>query len=142
MHRRLDDRFGIAWDLFLIGLNSRKQGRTEDARAAMVESLSILAEARDTSGVPLLLAGLAAIFAMAGDAERGVRLAAAAAAIEARFGGGLSQVNEQFEEWESMRRSLALSDEEYDRLWKEGEAMDMDEAVADALSATPADPSS
>jgi len=144
MHRRLDDRFGIAWDLFLIGLNSRKQGRTEDARAAFVESLSILAEARDTSGVPLLLAGLAAVFATAGDAERGVRLAAAAAAIEARFGGGLSQVNEQFEEWESVRRSLALSDEEYDRLWKEGEAMDMDEAVADALSATQstADPSS
>jgi predicted ATPase/class 3 adenylate cyclase len=139
MHRQQEDRFGVAWDLFVLGLDLIKLDRTGEARDLLEESLSILAEARDTSGIPLLLAGLSTIMVAEDDPERAVRLAGAAAAIEAEHGGGLAAVNEAMGEWESKRRAL-MSEEEYEHLWAEGQAMSVDEAVSYALQKEPAGP--
>jgi tetratricopeptide (TPR) repeat protein len=133
MHREQEDRFGIAWDLFLLGLTLIKLDRAAEAREVLEESLSILGAARDTSGIPLLLAGLSTVWVAQGDPERAVRLAGAAAAIEEEHGGGLAAVNEAVEEWDSQRRAL-MSEEEYGRLWAEGEAMTIDAALDYALS--------
>jgi predicted ATPase len=132
MHRQQEDRFAVAWDLFVLGLVLIKLDRHGEARSLLEESLSILAEARDTSGIPLLLAGLSTISVVEGEPERAVRLAGAAAAIEAEHGGGLAAVNEAMGEWESKRRAT-MSEEEYEHLWAEGQAMSLDEAVSYAL---------
>jgi tetratricopeptide (TPR) repeat protein len=139
MHRQQEDRFGVAWDLFVLGLDLIKLDRASEARGMLQESLSILAEARDTSGIPLLLAGLSSIWVAEGDPDRAVRLAGAAAAIEDEHGGGLAAVNEAMGEWESKRRAL-MSEEEYERLWAEGQAMSVHEAVSYALEKEPAGP--
>jgi predicted ATPase/class 3 adenylate cyclase len=138
MHRRQGDRFGMAWDFFLLGLTTQKLEQSDKARRHFEEALELLSEARDTSGIPLVLAGLASVAAAEGDGDRAIRLAAAAAQLEHTFGGGLSQINEQVEEWERQRRSLVPDQKAYERLWAEGEAMSVEEAVAFALRREPA----
>jgi serine/threonine-protein kinase PknK len=123
----------------VLGLVLITLDRHGEARGLFEESLSILAEARDTSGIPLVLAGLSTISVAEGEPERAVRLAGAAAAIEAEHGGGLAAVNEAMGEWESKRRAL-MSEEEYERLWAEGQAMPLDEAVSYAFQKEPASP--
>jgi tetratricopeptide (TPR) repeat protein len=142
MHRAQGDRFGVSWDLFLLGLTVHKLERHQEARRYHEEALELLADARDTSGIPLVLGGLASVAAAEGDGERAVRLAAAAAGLELTYGGGLTSINEQVEEWERQRRELIPQGEEYDRLWAEGQAMGVDQAVAYALGRQPAGGSS
>jgi predicted ATPase/class 3 adenylate cyclase len=139
MHRQQGDRFGVTWDLFLLGLDLIKLDRIEEARGALEESLSILGEARDISGIPLVLAGLSRVSMIEGRKERAVRLAGAAAAIEEEHGGGLAAINEAVEEWESQRRAVT-SEEEYERLWAEGQAMSIEEAIGYGLEAASARP--
>lgn len=138
MHSAQGDRFGVSWDLFILGLIVNKLERYGEARGYYEEALEILADARDTSGIPLVLGGMASVAAAEGDGERAVKLAAAAAGLERTYGGGLTQINEQVEQWEKQRRELIPEGREYDRLWGEGEAMGVDQAVAYALGREPA----
>jgi predicted ATPase/class 3 adenylate cyclase len=132
IQRRLGNRFDLAWSLFLLGLSHLNLDDPEGARKPFEESLTILAEAGDTSGIPLLLWGLAAVAITEKDATRAVRLTAAASAVEAATGVGLVGVNEELERWEERRRAL-VSPEEHERLWREGLEMTTEEAVAYAL---------
>jgi predicted ATPase/class 3 adenylate cyclase len=134
VHRRLGNRFDEAWALFILGLARQKLGRSPEARADLRRSLELLAEAGDTSGVPLALGGLAAIAADEKEWQRAVRLAAAAQTLEEVGGGGLTGVNEQIEGWEELRRAH-VDDETYRQWWDEGVRMSFGEAVAYALSA-------
>jgi len=133
MHRRLGDRFSLAWDLFMLGLLVQKRGRLNEVGPMFDESLTLLAEARDTSGIPLLLGGLASLAAGQGQGERAVLLAGAAAALESTYGGGLTRINEEVEQWEDRRRELIPDRDRYERLWAQGQAMSIEEAVATAL---------
>jgi predicted ATPase/class 3 adenylate cyclase len=136
IQRELGNRFDVAWSRFLEGLSLLHLGRPAESRDAFRESLRILAEADDVSGVPLLLWGFGALATEEGDGPRAVRLAGAAAALEASTGLGLVGVNEEIEEWERRQRAL-VPPEDYDRLWQEGLAMTPDQAVALALDEGP-----
>jgi predicted ATPase/class 3 adenylate cyclase len=136
IHRRLGRRFDVAWSLFLEGLSLLHMERTDEARASLRESLSILAEANDLSGIPLVLWGMSALAIEESDGSKAVRLAAAAAAVEASTGVGLVGINEELEEWEERRRALVTA-EEHERLWNEGLAMSTEEAVRLALGEDP-----
>jgi predicted ATPase/class 3 adenylate cyclase len=136
IQRELGNRFDVAWSRFLEGLSLLHLGRTAESREAFGESLRILAEANDISGVPLLLWGFGALATEEGDGPRAVRLAGAAAALEASTGLGLVGVNEEIEEWERRQRDL-VPPEDYDRLWREGLDLTTDQAVALALDEGP-----
>jgi predicted ATPase/class 3 adenylate cyclase len=133
IQRRLGNRFDVAWSLFMQGLSLLNRGKTESVEAALGEALSILVEAKDTSGLPLVLWGFSALSILQGDGPRAVRLAAAAAAVEETSGSGLIGVQEEFAQWETRRRAL-VTPEEHDRRWQEGLGMTTDEAVAYALN--------
>jgi predicted ATPase/class 3 adenylate cyclase len=132
IQRRLGNRFDVAWSRFLEGLSLLNLGRIPEARPAFEEALSILVEANDTSGIPLLLWGLSAVSIVEGDGPRAVRLAGAAAAVEAATGSALVGIQEELAEWDARRRALVTS-EEHEGLWEEGLAMSTEEAVAYAL---------
>ncbi|MGH2677108.1 MAG: tetratricopeptide repeat protein [Actinomycetota bacterium] len=133
MHRRLGDRFGLAWDLFVQAMSVQKRGRLPEVRPLFEESLAILGEAKDMSGIPLVLGGMASLAADQGEGERAVLLAGAAAGLEATYGGGLTRINEEVERWEDRRRELVPDEAQYERLWAQGRAMTVEEAVATAL---------
>jgi predicted ATPase/class 3 adenylate cyclase len=137
IQRRLGNRFDVAWSRFMEGLSLLNLGRTEGVGPAFQEALSILVEAKDTSGIPLLLWGFSALAILEGDGPRAVRLAGAAAAVEEASGSALIGIQEELAKWEGRRQAL-VSPEEHERLWEEGLAMSTEEAVADALGREPA----
>jgi predicted ATPase len=133
IQRKLGNRFDVAWSLFMQSLSLLNLGRAEAVEPPLGEALSILVEAKDTSGIPLVLWGFSALSTLQGDGSRAVRLAASAAAVEESSGSGLIGVQEEFAQWEARRRAL-VTPEEHDRLWQEGLEMTTDEAVAYALN--------
>jgi predicted ATPase/class 3 adenylate cyclase len=137
IQRRLGNRFDVAWSRFMEGLTLLNLGRTEGVRDAFEEALSILVEAKDTSGIPLALWGFSALATLEGDGQRATRLSGAAAAVEAVSGSGLIAVQEDLAQWDRRRRALVAPDE-HDRLWEEGKAMSTEDAVAYALQEGPA----
>jgi predicted ATPase/class 3 adenylate cyclase len=129
IQRRLGNRFDVAWSRFMEGLTLLNLGRTEGVGAAFEEALSILVEAKDTSGIPLVLWGFSALSTLQGDGQRATRLAGAAAAVEEVSGSGLIAVQEDLAQWDRRRRDLVDPDD-HDRLWEEGKAMSTEDAVA------------
>jgi predicted ATPase/class 3 adenylate cyclase len=132
IQRRLGNRFDVAWSRFMEGLTLLNLGRTDGVRSAFEEALSILVEAKDTSGIPLALWGFAALATLEGDGQRAARLAGAAAAVEEVSGSGLIGVQENLAQWDGRRKALVDPDD-HDRLWEEGKAMSTEDAVAYAL---------
>jgi predicted ATPase/class 3 adenylate cyclase len=136
IQRRLGNRFDVAWSRFMEGLTLLNLGRTDGVASAFGEALSILVEAKDTSGIPLGLWGFSALATLEGDGSRAARLAGAAAAVEEASGSGLIGIQEEWAQWDGRRRALVDPDE-HDRLWEEGRAMTTEEAVAYALGEGP-----
>ena len=132
IQRRLGNRFDVAWSLFMEGISLLNLDRTEGVGPAFREALSILVEAKDTSGIPLVLWGFSALSVLEADGPRAVRLAGAAAAVEEVSGSALIGIQEELARWETRRRAL-VSPEEHERLWEEGLAMSTEDAVAYAL---------
>jgi predicted ATPase/class 3 adenylate cyclase len=136
IQRGLGNRFDVAWSRFMESLTLLNLGTTDGVRPALEEALSILVEAKDTSGIPLVLWGFSALSTLEGDAPRATRLAGAATAVEEVSGSGLIGVQE-LAMWDDRRRAL-LDPEDHDRLWEEGKAMSTENAVAYALQEAPA----
>jgi predicted ATPase/class 3 adenylate cyclase len=132
IHERLGDPFGMAWDRFELGVTVQRQGRYEEARAYAEGALRLLAQAGDTSGIPLVLGGLSALATQLREGERAAVLYGAATALEAASGGGLTRLNEEWEGWGD-DRYWGLDPEALERALDRGRAMTVDEAVAYAL---------
>jgi predicted ATPase/class 3 adenylate cyclase len=128
LFRELDDRFGLGWALHLHGLALSILNRTEEARPVLKEAMTMFLEADDRSALGLLLGDLALLAASEGDRERAVRLAGAAVAVEDEVGTGLlfssAGVAERIRELPRL-----LPEEESDRIYAEGKAMSVDQAV-------------
>jgi predicted ATPase/class 3 adenylate cyclase len=130
---RRGDRMQIAVGHHTVGQVARLDRRFDDAVEHYQAALRFGHELGDDASLTEPLQGLAAVAVASGDAERGVRLLGANAAIRERLGGGPPP------EWLRLGDPLAdarttLTTEAYDRAWKAGSAMTVDEAVADALS--------
>jgi predicted ATPase/class 3 adenylate cyclase len=129
LFRELDDRFGLAWALHLKGLALALLNRSDEARPALKEALAMFLDADDRSALGLLLGDLAILAGSEGDRERAIRLAGAAVAAEDEVGTGLlfssAGVSERVRELEDL---LPQADSE--RIYAEGKAMSVDNAVA------------
>jgi hypothetical protein len=122
----------MAWDAFELGVALQRVGRYEESRAFTERALTLLAEAGDTSGIPLVLGGLSALSAQTGEPERAAALYGAATALEAQAGAGLTRLNEEWEGWGD-RTYWNLGPDEMERALERGRGMTLDEAVAYAL---------
>lgn len=134
--RGLGDRFHEGWALWTLGNRGRHLGRFDEARARLAEGLAIFRDAGDVSGMLAMVGGFTDLAVAEGDAARALRLAAAAAASRTSTETGISEWLGASEE----RRQLAetrADDAEAARLWAEGQAMSLQEAVAYALGGDP-----
>jgi predicted ATPase/class 3 adenylate cyclase len=129
MFRQLDNRFGLAWALHLQGLALAVLGRPEEAGPALHEALGMFLEADDRSALSLLLGDLAIWAGSRGEVERGIRLSGAAAAVEEEVGTGLLHSSAAMPRRMQELRGL-LPPAESDRIYAEGRAMTMEQALA------------
>jgi predicted ATPase/class 3 adenylate cyclase len=127
-----DDLLVIVTGHHTVGQVARLQGRYADAAGHYRTAIRMAQRLGDTVALTEPLQGLAAVLIATGDAERGVRLLGAHAAIREQAGGGPPpewlRLGDPFSEAKAQ-----LGEERYDSAWEAGRAFSVDQAVADAL---------
>jgi DNA-binding CsgD family transcriptional regulator/tetratricopeptide (TPR) repeat protein len=132
-YREIRDRLGATRSLSSLGDVALDQNDLPAARRWYEECLTLLAELGDRLLVSHCLAGLAAVCAADADVLRAARLSGAAAALLDAVGAIEHSVSSV-----DVARGLeiaraALTAEEFDRAWAEGQAMSLEQAIAYAL---------
>ncbi len=127
------NEFGMGWGLFEAGDISRRIGDFEQSWDYTSRGLTLFADHRDVSGVVLLLAASASLALDLGDVGRAHRLAGAYHGL--RITSGTEIVQSGINQTAGLEFDLleALSGEEAIP-YREGRAMDLDQAVAYALT--------
>ncbi|HKW73270.1 MAG TPA: tetratricopeptide repeat protein, partial [Candidatus Dormibacteraeota bacterium] len=129
LNRKLGDQFSLGWALHTRALIPINTSKADQARPLVDEALRLFNQAGDVSGVAIVLDDWAAIARIEGDRLRAIRLAGAAAGLQASTGtqlGGLINLVEG-------RPAADASNAEELKAWAEGQAMTMDAAVTYAL---------
>jgi predicted ATPase/class 3 adenylate cyclase len=127
------DRFAIGGGHHMVAQVARLEERHDDAADHYRSAIRAMHELGDAASMTEPLQGLAAVLIARGQAEQGVRLLAAHAAIRERIGGGPPP------EWLRLGDPLAearasLGEDDYQAAWKAGQAMTVEATVAEALS--------
>ncbi|HEV8682538.1 MAG TPA: tetratricopeptide repeat protein [Actinomycetota bacterium] len=129
--RELRDPFSLGWALHTLGLIAVEDGRYDDADQNFREGLALFADARDYSGITLLLGDFAWLSERQGYRHRALLLWGAALELARRtgtdlFGVGIEVVGaSELVRWKD--------DETLRPVLDEGGAMSVDEAIAYAL---------
>jgi predicted ATPase/class 3 adenylate cyclase len=130
--REVGDRFMLAWALYTQALTHIQARDLDTARAALSEALQIFQDTHDLSGYALVLDGFASIAWLAGEKDRAMRIAGAAAAIQDVSGVGLAQRNRQYAQFFP---ADLLSEAPLAEAYAEGQRLSLEEAVALATGA-------
>jgi predicted ATPase/class 3 adenylate cyclase len=130
-HRAGADAFHLGWSLRMLGRTYLLQGRADDARERLDESLRLFAPAGDVSALVIHLADFAMLALLDGDVEREVRLVGAVRRLKQLTGTDI--VDHPVNEIPALEETLVRLGPEADRLLAEGAAMTDDEAVRYAL---------
>jgi predicted ATPase/class 3 adenylate cyclase len=128
--REVNDRFMLAWALYTQALMLTQANDVEAARASLTEALGIFQETHDLSGYALVLDGFASIEWLAGNRDRAMRIAGAAAAIQDVSGVGLAQRNRDYAQFFP---ADLLEEAPLAEAYAEGQQLSLEEAVALAL---------
>ncbi len=125
--RDVGDRFMLAWALYTQSLTRIQARDLEGARVSLKEALQIFQETHDLSGYALVLDGFASVDWLAGDEDRAMRIAGAAAAIQDVSGVGLAQRNRRYAQFfpADLLDRAPLAD-----AYTEGQRLSLEEAVA------------
>jgi tetratricopeptide (TPR) repeat protein len=127
---RFDSAWPFAWAHAELGLLAVKQGRYDEARALLGQSLELSVAARSTPLVTVSLTGIAALALAEGHPERAAELAGAVDGLRARAGR---------RPWPMLRRQEAelvdrvrgaLGSERFDQAYAAGFTLDERRAVA------------
>jgi predicted ATPase/class 3 adenylate cyclase len=134
--REIGMQLEIASNLHKLGYVAQHHGDIQKAFDLFAESLTIQREASNKQGIAECLSGLAGLAAESGQPERAVRLFAAAQSTLDASHAPLAPAD--LVEWE---RDYALACKKVDeatcaRLWSEGRAMELEEAIKYALIST------
>ncbi|MEV0716621.1 DUF4062 domain-containing protein [Asanoa sp. NPDC050611] len=135
--QQVDDSLGTSVALYSLALNSMARGDFAEAHDYLADGLSAAYGKGDTNSAPLFIAGLGDLDARQGEPERAVRLTAAAAALQTP--SGATWLGAYVLPWpddgpdaDSLRRKLG--NVTYDRARRQGAALGLDRAVAEALA--------
>lgn len=130
--RQLRDGWGIASVLSDLASLSRDEGKHADARRLYGESMTMFQDLGHKRGIARVLESLAVAIAEP-NAELSLRLAGAAAALRQRLGAPLTPTEQSRLEksLEGARRTLGPAAGV--RVWMEGWAMPIEQAVREAL---------
>jgi hypothetical protein len=130
LFRTIDDRFGLAWCLHSTGQVQLKLGKIDGARKTFLEAMALFEEANDISGKVLQLDNLSEVIRRDGDPYLATRLASAARAQQGVTGANIGAL---VTEREGRTGHEGLSKEQADQAWAEGQAMSLEEAIAQAV---------
>jgi tetratricopeptide (TPR) repeat protein len=130
--RELKDRFSLGAALRGVGLALMQRNDFAGSRAALTEGLRLFVDARDASGIPLLLQDFSNLALLEGDVRRAARLIGGAAGLASTGGADLKAF------FETMEQRWRVGDVELDKEAlaaevDEGRAMSADDLVAYAL---------
>jgi non-specific serine/threonine protein kinase len=135
--REVGDTHSVATALQNLGSIHRDQGALERSAARYRESLALYAEVQDRLVATRCVEGLGMVAALRGDAARAARLCGAAAAQRAAIGAPLQAGGRAAVERAAALARSALGGEAFTAAWTGGEALSLEEAIADALVDVP-----
>jgi hypothetical protein len=140
--RRLEgDGSSIGHILRYLGEIAEEQGETERAMAYNTEALVLLRDAWDVNRIAAVLRGVAALALVGGAAARALRIAGAVQVVHARYGTRIyldvapAQKLWARTSWEHIGDAArrALDPAEAAAAWAQGQAMSLEQAIAEAL---------
>jgi predicted ATPase len=140
LFRELGDKPGIADSLYGLGCVAGRQGDHAAARALLEQSLALQRELGDRRGIAACLEGVAQVSAAEGAPERAARLLGAAAALRDAIGAPLPPAERAAHERIVAPVRADLESAVFAAAWAEGQAMPLEQAVADALADAPDSP--
>jgi predicted ATPase len=132
---QLGDKKNLANALINLGTVTREQGDYGQATALYKESLALRGTGEQRRGVDddaECLEGLAAVACALGQAERAVRLCAAAAALREAIGAPLPPAERATYERTVATARTRLDEVTFATAWEEGRAMTLEQAIAAA----------
>jgi predicted ATPase/class 3 adenylate cyclase len=132
LFRDTNDEFGLGWALYQVGSLGVATGRLDDGRRALEEGMSLFVRAGDVTAIVMFLGGLARLAAAGGDVPRALRIAGASAALQRKSGADLAKIINDLEGTTALKSHLGAA--EAAAAWAEGQAMNVDQAVAYALA--------
>jgi tetratricopeptide (TPR) repeat protein len=129
LHEELGDYFGLTGDIYVKGRVAAETGELDEAKQLYVQTLGFMEMAGERTGIALILDNLANVANLAGDAERGMRLAGAAAALKEAVGGEAPPELIYLPDPRVIGRRF-LTEGAVEAAWEAGRAMTMAEALA------------
>jgi tetratricopeptide (TPR) repeat protein len=136
--QELEDRVGIAGSLNNLGRVARDQGDLASARALHQQGMVIVRELGDRQGITDSLDGLAAIAAAMGSTLHAARVWGATEQLREEIGSPLrtDEMQNYFPRVAAARAAVG-DDAAFDRAWREGQALTLEQAIALALEESP-----
>jgi predicted ATPase len=135
--RQLDDRFGIGWAEYMLGLIAITLKKPDDALRHLGEASRVFASTGDRSGQVLQFAAFAVAAREAGDLERAWTLTGAVDSIRRSTGTDLVLTQIPGLTWD-FPLEPAVDDTDAKRWFDDGSRMGLEDAIAYALEPTPA----
>ncbi len=135
LSRRSGARFRISFALGVLARVAESQSDLERAVALLRESMTLLREAGDRRHTARCLDALARVALRQGMPERAARLGGAAEGLRDAIGTPLPPVVREPHAQTVFATRTALGEDAFARLWADGRAMTLDQAVAYALEA-------
>lgn len=137
LQRELINKEGIATILLNLGCVMLYLGQYERGLKFLYESLELFRELGDQSGVIEVLEGLAGIAGAQWQASRAAQLFGAAEKMRANIGAPLSPSDTLFYQPITEMTRVLLGEEDFEKFWATGRAMNQEQAIAFALDKTP-----
>jgi non-specific serine/threonine protein kinase len=134
LRRKLDDDWGVASCLSDLASIALAQAETDRAEMLYRESLELCSNLADQRAVVDAVEALAWVAGIRGQTERAARLFGAAAAHRARLGIAIRARDRDAHEQGVIRVRESIAAPAFARLWAEGEAMSLQEAIMYALA--------
>jgi tetratricopeptide (TPR) repeat protein len=135
LYQELGDRQGIARALSRFGDVAHAQGDAARLEACHAESLRLYQEVGDKTGIARALAGVAAAASIREQPPRAARLLGAATALRAAIGATADPGARVTYDRALVATRAALGEEAFAAAWAAGQALSLEQAVAEALTA-------
>ncbi|MCW5852669.1 MAG: tetratricopeptide repeat protein, partial [Anaerolineae bacterium] len=133
----IGDRHAAAGILNFLGMVARHEGDTARAKQLLGDSLTLFRAMDELAGLPYTLERLAGLAAAQGQGTRAALLFGAAAGLRARRGIEMPPFDRVAYDHDLALAHALLDMPSFKRAWAEGEALDLDAAIALALSSNP-----
>jgi len=128
--REVGDKPFTGWALLSLGEVARRQGKLAEARDYFVQGIRVESEVGYARQIAFGLGALAVLVAQQGDYRGAVRLFGASEAIHKHVRTSLDvDENVSWDEAQANARE-SLGEEDFTRVWREGEDMTWEEAIA------------